>query len=61
MLLLSVIVFSWQPRSKQSSDLLLSLATAGAFWQHGLSFFVEPEDEGLDYLLDHGLVVSSVF
>lgn len=39
-----------------SSELLLSMAVAGAFWRHGNAFFVRPEDEGLDFLLEQKLV-----
>lgn len=44
-----------RPRPVISSDLLLAMAVAGAFWQHGHPFFVDPEVEGLDLLLDHGI------
>lgn len=45
-------------RPPLSHELLLSMAIGGAFWEHGHPFFVDPEAEGLEFLLDNGLVGS---
>ena len=47
-------------RPTLSADLLLALATAGAFWEHGHPFFVGAEDEALDFLLSQGLASSLI-
>ena len=42
-------------RPKDSTSLLLDMVTAGAFGsseEAGVSFFVHPEREGLDFLMD---------
>ena len=43
-------------RPQQSSKLLHSFATSGAFWDSVSAFFVSPEDDALQCLLDHELV-----
>ena len=42
----------WLLRPPESSSLLRDMASAGAFGEVGASYFVHPEREGLEFLMD---------